>query len=83
MPYNIEYEFKIPKYIIEGILDEYNVENLHENEDIMIKRLIVDYILNKYPDLFDIDDKKYEEIVKNMKIEDKGNKYINVYIYVD
>lgn len=83
MPYNIEYEFKIPKYIIEGILDEYNAENLHKNEDIMIKRLIVDYILNKYPDLFDIDDKKYEEILKNMKIEDRGNKYIYVYIYVD
>jgi len=83
MPYNIEYEFKIPKYIIEGVLDEYNVEDLHKNEDTMIKRLIFDYILNKYPDLFDIDDKKYEEIVKNMKIEDKGNKYINVYIYVD
>jgi hypothetical protein len=83
MPYNIEYEFKIPKYIIEGVLDEYNSENLHKNEDIMIKRLIIDYILNKYPDLFDIDDKKYEEIIKNMKIEDKGNKYIYVYIYVD
>jgi len=83
MPYNIEYEFKIPKYIIEGVLDEYNSENLHKNEDIMIKRLIMDYILNKYPDLFDIDDKKYEEIIKNMKIEDKGNKYIYVYIYVD
>ncbi|MFZ8856263.1 MAG: hypothetical protein ACO2OX_03680 [Candidatus Nanopusillus sp.] len=83
MPYNIEYEFKIPKYIIEGILDEYNAENLHKNRDIMIKRLIVDYILNKYPDIFDIDDKKYEEILKNMKIEDKGNKYIYVYIYVD
>ncbi|MFZ8855817.1 MAG: hypothetical protein ACO2OX_01305 [Candidatus Nanopusillus sp.] len=83
MPYNIEYEFKIPKYIIEGILDESNVENLHKNEDIMIKRLIADYILNKYSDLFDIDDKKYEEILKNMKIEDKGNKYIYVYIYVD
>ena len=83
MPYNIEYEFKIPKYIIEGILDEYNAENPHKNEDIMIKRLIVDYILNKYPDLFDIDDKKYEEILKNMKIEDRGNKYIYVYIYVD
>jgi len=83
MSYNIEYEFKIPKYIIEGILDEYNAENLHKNRDILIKRLIVDYILNKYPDLFDIDDKKYEEIVKNMKIEDKGNKYIYVYIYVD
>jgi len=83
MPYNIEYEFKIPKYIIEDISDEYNVENLHKNEDIMIKRLILDYILNKYPDLFDIDDKKYEEIIKNMKIEDKGNKYIYVYIYVD
>jgi hypothetical protein len=26
MPYNIEYEFKIPKYIIEGVLDEYNSE---------------------------------------------------------
>jgi len=83
MSYNIEYEFKIPKYIIEGILDEYNAENLHKNGDIMIKRLIADYILNKYPDLFDIDDKKYEEILKNMKIEDKGNKYIYVYIYVD
>jgi hypothetical protein len=83
MPYNIEYEFKIPKYIIEGVLDEYNSENLHKNEDIMIKRLIIDYILNKYPDLFDIDDKKYEEIIKNMKIEDRGNKYIYVYIYVD
>jgi hypothetical protein len=83
MPYNIEYEFKIPKYIIEGILDEYNSENVNKNEDIMIKRLIMDYILNKYPDLFDIDDKKYEEIIKNMKIEDKGNKYIYVYIYVD
>jgi hypothetical protein len=83
MPYNIEYEFKIPKYIIEDISDEYNVENLHKNDDIMIKRLILDYILNKYPDLFDIDDKKYEEIIKNMKIEDKGNKYIYVYIYVD
>jgi len=83
MPYNIEYEFKIPKYIIEGILDEYNSENLNRNGDIMIKRLIVDYILNKYPDLFDIDDKKYEEILKNMKIEDRGNKYIYVYIYVD
>jgi|GEM_PF-1734860 hypothetical protein len=83
MPYNIEYEFKIPKNIVEGILDEYNVENLHKNEDIMIKRLILGYILNKYPDLFDIDDKKYEEIIKNMKIEDKGNKYIYVYIYVD
>lgn len=83
MPYNIEYEFKIPKYIIEGILDEYNSENLHKNEDIMIKRLIMDYILNKYPDLFDIDNKKYEEIIKNMKIEDRGNKYIYVYIYVD
>jgi hypothetical protein len=83
MPYNIEYEFKIPKYIIEGVLDEYNSENLHKNEDIMIKRLIMDYILNKYPYLFDIDDKKYEEIIKNMKIEDRGNKYIYVYIYVD
>jgi hypothetical protein len=83
MPYNIEYEFKIPKYIIEGILDEYNVENLNKNDDIMIKRLLLDYILNKYPDLFDIDDKKYEGIIKNMKIEDKGNKYIYVYIYVD
>jgi len=83
MPYNIEYEFKIPKYIIEGILDECNAESLHKNGDIMIKRLIADYILNKYPDLFDIDDKKYEEILKNMKIEDKGNKYIYVYIYVD
>jgi hypothetical protein len=83
MPYNIEYEFKIPKYIIEGILDEYNSENLNRNGDIMIKRLIVDYILNKYPDMFDIDDKKYEEILKNMKIEDRGNKYIYVYIYVD
>ncbi|MCG2868383.1 MAG: hypothetical protein L7G90_03305 [Candidatus Nanopusillus sp.] len=83
MPYNIEYEFKIPKYIIEGVLDEYNAENLHRNEDIMIKRLILDYILNKYSDLFDIDDKKYEEIIKNMKIEDKGNKYVYVYIYVD
>ncbi|AMD29898.1 hypothetical protein Nps_02370 [Candidatus Nanopusillus acidilobi] len=83
MPYNIEYEFKIPKYIIEGVLDEYNAENLHGNEDIMIKRLILDYILNKYSDLFDIDDKKYEEIIKNMKIEDKGNKYVYVYIYVD
>jgi len=83
MQYNIEYEFKIPKYIIEDISDEYNSENLHKNEDIMIKRLILDYILNKYPDLFDIDDKKYEEIIKNMKIEDKGNKYIYVYIYVD
>jgi hypothetical protein len=83
MPYNIEYEFKIPKYIIEGVLDEYNSENWHKNEDIMIKRLIVDYILNKYPDLFDIDNKKYEEIIKNMKIEDRGNKYIYVYIYVD
>ncbi|MCC5446959.1 hypothetical protein [Candidatus Nanobsidianus stetteri] len=83
MPYNIEYEFKIPKYIIEGILDEYNSENVHKNEDIMIKRLIMDYILNKYPDLFDIDSKKYEEIIKNMKIEDRGNKYIYVYIYVD
>ncbi|NAZ26392.1 MAG: hypothetical protein GU343_02580 [Nanoarchaeota archaeon] len=83
MPYNIEYEFKIPKYIIEGVLDEYNSENLNKNEDIMIKRLIMDYILNKYPDLFDIDDKKYEEIIKNMKIEDRGNKYIYVYIYVD
>jgi len=83
MPYNIEYEFKIPKNIVEGILDEYSVENLHKNEDIMIKRLILGYILNKYPDLFDIDDKKYEEIIKNMKIEDKGNKYIYVYIYVD
>jgi hypothetical protein len=83
MPYNIEYEFKIPKYIIEGVLDEYNSENLHKNQDIMIKRLIVDYILNKYPDLFDIDNKKYEEIIKNMKIEDRGNKYIYVYIYVD
>jgi len=58
MPYNIEYEFKIPKNIVEGILDEYSVENLHKNEDIMIKRLILGYILNKYPDLFDIDDKK-------------------------
>jgi hypothetical protein len=83
MPYNIEYEFKIPKYIIEGVLDEYNSENLHKNQDIMIKRLILDYILNKYPDLFDIDNKKYEEIIKNMKIEDRGNKYIYVYIYVD
>jgi hypothetical protein len=83
MPYNIEYEFKIPKYIIEGVLDEYNAENLHGNENIMIKRLILDYILNKYSDLFDIDDKKYEEIIKNMKIEDKGNKYVYVYIYVD
>jgi hypothetical protein len=83
MPYNIEYEFKIPKYIIEGVLDEYNSENLHKNQDIMIKRLIMDYILNKYPDLFDIDNKKYEEIIKNMKIEDRGNKYIYVYIYVD
>ena len=83
MPYNIEYEFKIPKYIIEGVLDEYNSENLHKNEDIMIKRLIMDYILNKYPGLFDIDNKKYEEIIKNMKIEDRGNKYIYVYIYVD
>ena len=83
MPYNIEYEFKIPKYIIEGILDEYNSENVHKNGDIMIKRLIMDYILNKYPDLFDIDNKKYEEIIKNMKIEDRGNKYIYVYIYVD
>jgi hypothetical protein len=83
MPYNIEYEFKIPKYIIEGILDEYNSENVNKNEDIMIKRLIMDYILNKYPDLFDIDNKKYEEIIKNMKIEDRGNKYIYVYIYVD
>ena len=83
MPYNIEYEFKIPKYIIEGVLEEYNSENMHKNEDIMIKRLIMDYILNKYPYLFDIDDKKYEEIIKNMKIEDRGNKYIYVYIYVD
>jgi hypothetical protein len=83
MPYNIEYEFKIPKYIIEGVLDEYDSENMHKNGDIMIKRLIVDYILNKYPDLFDVDDKKYEEIIKNMKIEDRGNKYIYVYIYVD
>jgi hypothetical protein len=83
MPYNIEYEFKIPKYIIEGILDEYNSENLNKNGDIMIKRLLLDYILNKYPDLFDVDDKKYEEIIKNMKIEDRGNKYIYVYIYVD
>ncbi|MFP3257508.1 MAG: hypothetical protein RXO36_06900 [Candidatus Nanopusillus acidilobi] len=83
MPYNIEYEFKIPKCIIESVLDEYNAENLHENEDIIIKRLILDYILNKYSDLFDIDDKKYEEIIKNMKIEDKGNKYVYVYIYVD
>jgi len=83
MPYNIEYEFKIPKYIIEDISDEYNSENLNKNDDIMIKRLILDYILNKYPDLFDIDDKKYEEIIKNMKIEDRGNKYIYVYIYVD
>jgi hypothetical protein len=82
MPYNIEYEFKIPKYIIEGILDEYNVEDLHKNEDIMIKRLIFDYILNKYPDLFDIDDKKYEEIIKNIKIEDRGNKYIYMFIYM-
>jgi hypothetical protein len=49
----------------------------------MIKRLLLDYILNKYPDLFDIDDKKYEGIIKNMKIEDRGNKYIYVYIYVD
>jgi len=83
MQYNIEYEFKIPKYIIEDISDEYNSENLNKNDDIMIKRLILDYILNKYPDLFDIDDKKYEEIIKNMKIEDRGNKYIYVYIYVD
>ncbi|EOD42433.1 Uncharacterized protein Nst1_468 [Candidatus Nanobsidianus stetteri] len=83
MPYNIEYEFKIPKYIIEGILDEYYSENMYKNGDIMIKRLIMDYILNKYPDLFDIDNKKYEEIIKNMKIEDRGNKYIYVYIYVD
>jgi hypothetical protein len=83
MQYNIEYEFKIPKYIIEGIFDEYNVENLNKNDDIMIKRLILDYILNKYPDLFDVDDKKYEEIIKNMKIEDRRNKYIYVYIYVD
>jgi hypothetical protein len=83
MQYNIEYEFKIPKYIIEGILDEYNSENLNKNDDIMIKRLILDYILNKYSDLFDVDDKKYEEIIKNMKIEDRGNKYIYVYIYVD
>ena len=44
MPYNIEYEFKIPKYIIESVLDEYNAENLHGNEDIMIKRLILGYI---------------------------------------
>ena len=83
MQYNIEYEFKIPKYIIEDISDEYNSENLNKNDDIMIKRLILDYILNKYPDLFDVDDKKYEEIIKNMKIEDRGNKYIYVYIYVD
>jgi hypothetical protein len=83
MQYNIEYEFKIPKYIIEGILDEYNSENLNKNDDIMIKRLLLDYILNKYLDLFDVDDKKYEEIIKNMKIEDRGNKYIYVYIYVD
>ncbi|MFP3132269.1 MAG: hypothetical protein RXQ77_02930 [Candidatus Nanopusillus sp.] len=83
MPYNIEYEFKIPKYIIESVLDEYNSENLNKNKDIMIKRLILDYILNKYSDLFDVDDKKYEEIIKNMKIEDRGNKYIYVYIYVD
>ena len=83
MQYNIEYEFKIPKHIIEDISDEYNSENLHKNEDIMIKRLILDYILNKYSDLFDIDNKKYEEIIKNMKIEDKGNKYVYVYIYVD
>jgi hypothetical protein len=83
MPYNIEYEFKIPKYIIEDILNEYNSENLNKDEDIMIKRLILDYILNKYSDLFDVDDKKYEEIIKNMKIEDRGNKYIYVYIYVD
>ena len=62
MPYNIEYEFKIPKYIIEGVLDEYNSENLHKNQDIMIKRLIMDYILNKYPDLFDIDNKNMKRL---------------------
>ena len=83
MPYEIEYEFEIPITIIKDILENYNgsinIEELINKDENLIKRILLNYIINKYlsNDLQFLEEKDFSDIIKNMKIEIK-KKYFYV-----
>ena len=85
MPYEIEYEFEIPITIIKDILENYNgsinIEELVNKDENLIKRILLNYIINKYlsNDLQFLEEKEFSDIIKNMKIEIK-KKYFYVRI---
>ncbi|MGC9133199.1 MAG: hypothetical protein ACP5GJ_02250 [Nanopusillaceae archaeon] len=75
MSYEIEYEFEIPTYIIRDIIENYNssisFEEIISKNELLLKRVLLDYIINKYlyNEIQYIDENLYNEMIKNMKIE--------------
>ncbi|BFI73110.1 hypothetical protein YN1_0970 [Nanoarchaeota archaeon] len=75
MPYEIEYEFEIPISVIKDILENYNssinIEDIINKDENLIKRLLLNYIINKYlsNDVLFLDEKEFDDIIKNMKVE--------------
>ena len=75
MPYEIEYEFEIPINIIKDIIENYNsslsFEDILNKNEILLKRILLDYIINKYfnNDISYFGEKDFNEILKDMKVE--------------
>ncbi len=75
MSYETEYEFEIPINIIKDIIENYNssmsFEEIINKDELLLKRLLLDYIISKYlyNEVQYIDEDLFNEIIKNMKIE--------------
>jgi hypothetical protein len=75
MSYEIEYEFEIPINTIKDIIENYNssmsFEEIINKDELLLKRLLLDYIISKYlyNEVQYIDKDLFNEIIKNMKIE--------------
>ena len=75
MPYEIEYEFEIPISIIKDIVENYSssipFEEILNKNEILLKRILLDYIINKYfnNDISYLEEKDFNDILKDMKIE--------------
>ncbi|MGB9674951.1 MAG: hypothetical protein ACPLX8_02335 [Nanopusillaceae archaeon] len=85
MPYDVEYEFTIPIIIIEEILENYlgyNLEETIQKDPIIFKRILLDYLINKYPNIFEnIDEEKYNNILSTLKYR-KNRKYLYIYVTI-
>ncbi|MGC9079169.1 MAG: hypothetical protein ACP5G1_00320 [Nanopusillaceae archaeon] len=85
MPYDIEYEFTIPIIIIEEILENYlgyNLEETIQKDPVVFRRILLDYLINKYPNIFEnIDEEKYNNILSTLKYR-KNRKYLYIYVTI-